>query len=108
MTTFKQWLLSEAIIDKEEFIKEINSTEHSYLHLQLSPDGKILITSPNPNIENDVIKIDKKNKSIEAKGSLQPLSKNFANVINTIKKTYPEILNYTISSTGVAGFTNQQ
>jgi hypothetical protein len=104
MTTFKQWLLTEAIIDKEEFIKEINSTEHYYLHLQLSPDGKILITSPN--IENDVIKIDKKHKSIEAKGSLQPLSKNFANVINTIKKIYPEILNYTISSTGVAGFRN--
>jgi len=101
---FKQWLLTEAIIDKEEFIKEINSTEYSYLHLQLSPNGKILITSPY--IETDVIKIDKKHKSIEAKGSLQPLSKNFANVINTIKKIYPEISNYVISSTGVAGFRN--
>ncbi len=101
---FKQWLLTEAIIDKEEFIKEINSTEHSYLYLQLSPSGKILITSPY--IETDVIKIDKKHKSIEAKGSLQPLSKNFANIINTIKKIYPEILNYVVSSTGVAGFRN--
>ena len=101
---FKQWLLTEAFIDKEAFIKEINSTEYSYLHLQLSPNGKILITSPY--IETDVIKIGKKNKSIEAKGSLQPLSKNFANVINTIKKIYPEISNYVISSTGVAGFRN--
>jgi len=70
MTTFKQWLLTEAIIDKEEFIKEINSTEHSYLHLQLSPNGKILITSPH--IETNIIKIGKKYKSIEARGSLQP------------------------------------
>ena len=101
---FKQWLLTEAIIDKEEFIKEINSTEHYYLSLQLSPNGKILIASPH--IETDVIRIDKKHKSIEAKGSLQPLSKNFANVINTIKKIYPEISNYVISSTGVAGFRN--
>jgi hypothetical protein len=104
MTTFKQWLLTEAIIDKEEFIKEINSTEHSYLHLQLSPNGKILITSPH--IETNIIKIGKKYKSIEATGSLQPLSKNFANVINTIKKIYPEILNYVVSETGVAGFRN--
>jgi RNA:NAD 2'-phosphotransferase (TPT1/KptA family) len=100
---FKQWLLTEAIIDKEEFIKEINSTEHNFLYLQLSPDGKILMPDT---VSNNAITIEKKYKSMMADGSLQPLSKNFANIINTIKKIYPEILNYVVSSTGVAGFRN--
>lgn len=98
---FKQWLLNEAIINKEEFLKEIGSTEDPHLYLQLSPDGKILMPDQ---AYKDVITIEKKYKSMMPVGSLQPLSKNFSNVINTIKKIYPEILNYAVSSAGVSGF----
>lgn len=98
---FKEWLLNEAIINKEEFLKEIGSTENPHLYLQLSPDGKILMPDQ---AYKDVITIDKKYKSMIPVGSLQPLSKNFSNIINTIKKIYPEILNYAVSSTRVSGF----
>jgi len=98
---FKQWLLNEAFINKEEFKDKIDSNSQFSLTMDRNGEVKIKIA-----VYENAMVFEPKYKSIMATGSLQPLSKNFANVINTIKKIYPEILNYVVSETGVAGFRN--
>lgn len=98
---FKQWLLTEAFIDKEAFKEKIDFNHQFSLIMDRNGEVKIKIA-----VYENAMVFEPKYKSIQANGSLQPLSKNFANVINTIKKIYPEILNYVVSSTGVAGFSN--
>ena len=76
---FKQWLLTEAIIDKEEFKDKIDSNSQFSLTMDRNGEVKIKIA-----VYENAMVFEPKYKSIMATGSLQPLSKNFANVINTI------------------------